>query len=373
MTSHRFISTCSAFFKVLFVLCAILFTISPFQAVRAADRMEAQIVYQEEPYLLGPGDVISLQVADEEAYSNDHILIGPDGHAHVPGVGDVYMKDRTMSSVTHEVLQGLKRTLVAPEFSLSLEKTKPCIVYLSGAVMKPGRISITTEPNQVRVETSEETAPLSRTDMYLSNVLANAGGVQLYADLSQVQIKRAHDGQILTVNLWGLLKESDIEQDIRINSGDSISIPALQNMALDDQDFRLLVSSSIGPKTFPIRVLGEVEKPGVYLMDATSPYLNTALAQAGGFSDNDPSNRREIAVRRFSKEDRFSTFFVPLNMQDLMLRPNDVVYVPESTLHKSGRRGMEIARILSPFQTVAQTAASTVQVFGIGGWKRTNF
>ena len=200
--------------------------------------------------------------------------------------------------------------------------------------------------------TSSGSAKASQMDFRLSNVLAAGGGVKLNADLSNIMVSR--DGEpFRTVNLWPVLKQGDSEQDIMLQNGDSVYIPELPDQALDDNTYRLLLSSAVGPKTFPIRVLGEVKTPGVYDLTGNSPYLNSAIAKGGGY--NPGANKKVIAVRRFTSENQFSTLTIDPNRHDFMLRPNDVIYVSELKTYQAGRFGENTAKILSPFTSLSST------------------
>lgn len=340
------------------------------EKLSSEEALKGKLVYETNRYLLGPGDILSVNVLLEPDYSQESVLIGPDGRASIIGIGDIDMKDRTIEDVSQEITTRLKRIIKSPNVNLALKRTRPGIVYIAGAVMHPGMFQMVTSSDPMGLDVSAK-EPLSRTEMRLSNVLANTGGVMPSADLTQVQVKRARTGEVETVNLWKMLKEAAYEQDVQIDYGDGIFIPHNQQMALSDEDYKTLLSSSIGPKTFPIRVLGEVEKPGIYELDATSPLLNSAIGKAGGMSPE--ASKEVVAVRRFTSETTFNTFFVEPDKLDIVLRPNDVVYIPETKLYKAGRVGSEIARILLPFTSVASVAAYSAQVFAFGGWRRVSF
>jgi len=334
------------------------------------DPLNGRLVYENKRYLLGPGDMLRLEVLGEPEYTQSEILINPDGYAAILGVGEIDMKGRTMTQVSEEIVSILDATLVDPQISLTLVKTKPALVYLSGAVMQPGMVQVATDTNTTSLHVNS-TNPLSRTDMRLTNILANAGGVALNADLSNVQIKDVGTGKITTVNLWQVLKNGLTEQDLFINSGDAIYIPTLDQMALSDEEYELLLKSSIGPKQFKVRVIGEAKTPGLYELEGDSPYLTSALVKAGGFAPQ--ANKTHIAIRRFTAENQFTTLFISPDKADVTLRPNDVVYIAENKVYKSGRFMEQVSNIFKPFQTISSVGSYSAQTFGTGGWDRRNF
>jgi protein involved in polysaccharide export with SLBB domain len=328
---------------------------------------DAHITYEEGLYLLGPGDVFDVKVLHEPDYSQTDVLIQPDGHASFLGTGEMNINHMSVKELTDELTRRLEKTLVNPQVTVSITHTRPAILYLSGAVVKPGMYQLNTSASAKDLHLSGANEEI-RTELRLSNVLANAGGVRMNADLAHVRVTQAVSNRVTDVNLWDLLKAHKTDADLLLQSGDMVYIPALDRMALNEEEYTLLLQSSIGPKVFQVRVLGEIRNPGVYDLDGNSPYLNSALSKAGGYVPQ--SNRAVIAIRRFSDENHFSTFFVDPNKFDIQLRPNDVVFIPETRLAKSGRVMEQVAKVLSPFQTTASTAAGVSQVFGLGGWSR---
>lgn len=342
-----------------------------------ATELKARVQYQNQKYLLGPGDILKVQVFGEPDYTEGQVLVHPDGHAVFTGIGELDVNERSVSDITYEITERLKRYLVSPRVTVALVNTRPSTLYVHGAVKHPGMFQMATSANGPNLHV-ENNNPIVRTDMRLSNVLANAGGVQMNADLGNVQITRtasrtsAEDDpkkEVMTVDLWRLLKDGAQDQDILLQPGDVVYVPETKALALNDADFDVLLRSPLGPKDFPVRVIGDVKTPGVYYMDGTSPLLNSAIAKAGGFDQQ--ANKKVVAIRRFSDDQQtFTTFFIQPKQGDIYLRPNDVVYISENKLYKSGRFFTQVANVLAPFQAVASTGSSTAQIFGWGGWAR---
>ena len=220
--------------------------------------------------------------------------------------------------------------------------------------MRPGQFQMSS-PNDNNGGNSQSSAggPSNRMSSKLSQILSQAGGVKMNADLSRVTISR--DGvPFRTVNLWQMLASGDSQDDVMLQSGDSVYIPELQDHALNDEQYTLLLTSAIGPKTFPVRIIGEVGQPGVYELDGRSPFLNSAIAKSGGFRES--ANRKVIALRRFSGPNHFTTMFIDPNAHDFTLRPNDVVFISELKVYKAGRFAETVSRVLAPFSNAATTA-----------------
>lgn len=348
---------CRGLAAVLSLLLAASALLSPLSAGLsfAAPAIEASVQAYNNNYRLGPGDVISVRVYQQDEFKQDEILVRPDGLASFLGIGDLEVGGHTVSEVNKMVEQRISDLIVDPIVTISVTRPRPATVYLAGAVMRPGAYQVSISPQQMAMNMTPGAQLQQRTDMRLSNVLINGGGLAMNADLRQVQVRRG-DGTSETVNLWDMIRTGETRGDLWLQSGDSIYVPELPQMAMNDEDFNLLLRSSIGPTGFPVRVIGWVRTPGVVDLIGNSPYLNSAISKAGGYMDN--ANKKMVAIRRFTSASDFTTLYVDPNKADLMLRPNDVVYISEQKIQTAGRFMEAATKILSPFQTAAQVGFS---------------
>jgi protein involved in polysaccharide export with SLBB domain len=327
--------------------------------------VKAHTYFQKHQYFLGPGDILQWQVLYEPDFKEDEVLVRPDGTASFAGVGELDVIDLTVSDVAERIKQQLSQTIRDPQVIVSIKTMRPVTVYLSGAVMQPGMFQFIANPNEKNFILQGSDSKV-RTDMRISNVLASSGGVNMNADLSNITIKWARSGEETHVNLWKVLKEGALDEDIWLTADVSINVPELQVGQISEADYRLLLASSIGPKTIPIRVLGQVKQPGVYTLDSTSPYLNSAIAKAGGMAD--AANQKVVAIRRFVGQDGSTTIFHNMKAADVILKPNDIVYISENSAYKTGRFTDVAFKVLSPFVSLSSMGALNAQVFSYGGW-----
>jgi len=329
-------------------------------------KINTGITYQNDVYRLGPDDVLSIHVVNEPEYSQTNVLVRPDGNITLAGAGEINVNNETVEGARRKIFEALNKILVEPVVSVSVSTTRPAKIYLTGAVQNPGSFEFSTNSQDPNMHVQSEN-PQVRTGLYLTNILSNAGGVSFNADLEHVQVKHNDTNLNETVNLLKLLKDGAVDQDVVLHSGDSINVPKKLSSIMDDHEQELLLKSSFGPKSIPVRVLGRVKNPGVYELNARSPYLNTVVAMAGGFTEE--ANQHKVAIRRFSDENHFSTLYLSPNKYDLSLRPNDVVYIAESGAERTGRFMALAAKVLSPFQSAAMIAGYGAQAIGYGGWK----
>jgi polysaccharide biosynthesis/export protein len=338
----------------LMAMLAMFLSVQPSRA----ENLTGQLQFAEGTYRINVGDILSVNVYNQPDLSSNAILVRSDGNASFNGVGEIQVAGKTIREATALLESQVRELVREPRINLTVTESKPPTVYLAGAVMRPGMLQAGNSSNSQYGSTSTDgenrnnsgNNAASRMDFRLSSVLAASGGVKLNADLANVMVTR--DGvPYKTVNLWHMLKEGDNEADLMLQNGDSVYIPELPDQALDDSTYRLLLSSAIGPKVFPVRIIGDVKQPGVYELNGSSPYLNSAIAKGGGF--NPSANRKVVALRRFSAEDKFSTLFIDPNKHDFMLRPNDVIYVSEQKMYQAGRFAENVEKILSPFTNTA--------------------
>lgn len=337
------------------------------QSLADSPEIRTTVLHQEQEYLLGPGDELSLKVLLEPNYSQESLLVQPDGRVSLVGVGALSLIGKTLPEATDLITQRLRVYLRNPQVALSLVRPKPGIVYVAGAVQQPGMYQLSSLSAPGLLQTKSD-SPVVRIDLRVSNILAVTGGVTLDADVRHVEVRRLANGLVDTVDLLAILQGGGGANDVLVNAGDTVFVPKADKLALSEEEAMLLLKSPVGPQSVPVRVLGQVQNPGVYVVDGRSPYLNTALAKAGGFAPQ--AYRQKVVLRRFINETDFTDLSFDPDRNDLTLRPNDVIVVGENLVYKSGRFMQQVAILLQPFQTVSSVGALNAQTFAYGGWVR---
>ena len=90
-----------------------------------------------QPYLLGPGDAISVQVFRHPEFSGE-LFIPPDGMIDLPGVGKLFLTGKTVEEVKDLLLKKLADRVVNPEIAVMLKAPRAQRYYLLGDVNSPG-------------------------------------------------------------------------------------------------------------------------------------------------------------------------------------------------------------------------------------------
>ena len=296
----------------------------------------------ETAYTLGAGDVVRVNIFRVPQYSGEsEVLV--DGTLNLPLVGPVNVAGLNIDEATELLSSQYAQYLKRPLVTLSLLNRRPLQVGISGEINTPGAYTLTQTGTQ---------APR------LSQLLEQAGGVTQVANIRQVQIQRpGRNGkqQLFTVDLWQLLETGNSQYDISLRDGDSIFIPSgilsLQEASLlTDASFAASVSRPIN-----VAVIGEVYRPGPYTLqgglattrDAGVPgasagssaptTVTSALQVAGGIKPR--ADIRKVQVVRPTRTGGSQVIDVDLWQlletgdvyQDVVLQPNDTIFVPVAT------------------------------------------
>jgi len=320
----------------------------------SAEPLSGKVTYTP-TYRVSAGDTLSIEVLHADEFKQDNIPVLSDGTATFKGVGQIDVMDHTLSEVEALVRDALSELIRDPIVTVSIGKTKSRTVFLLGSFKKPGMYEISGEMSPTAAE------PVQRSSFTLTNVIANSGGVSSTADISNIVVERKHTGEKIAIDYWKILENGDYTQDVVIQSGDSIHITELPRMSLDDEAFEKLLKSPIGPKTIPVRVMGELTTPGTYELNSESPYLMTAIAKAGGYEDS--AKITEIEIRRMTNDNEFKTFKINPDNYDWVLRPNDVIFVNKTKMAKAAVRGTQLDNTLSPVRSLGQSFLTPFALF----------
>ncbi len=318
------------------------------------DRNDKNFVTRK--YILGPNDVISIKVIDGEEYNVESLTVPPDGKIVYGPIGEIKVSGKTIGEVNKVITQGLAYYLRDPKVTINLAETKSFMIYVSGAVMNPGSYEMNTNTQRQASYNTDRQIRLERSTPLLSNVLVAAGGVRYNADLGRVKIQNLTQGTEIEVNLFDLL-DGNASQDIYLMAGDTVVVPQLPSaLAVSDVSYKKFASASFSPSTIPVKVYGYVNRPGlVELKSSTSLNLNSAITQAGGYLLDVAYSPKFVYLSRVDDNGSLTTTKLDPKQNDFMLRPNDIVYVPDKPRPLIGKAFDYTMRVLQPVNMAAST------------------
>jgi len=270
---------------------------------------------QEKPYTVGVGDILSVNIfAGGVSQGNLDVTVSSKGTINLPFLGEVKAAGLTVPELTDATTRPLAQDyFVNPQVIIAVKDYKSQKVYITGAVDRPGVYAL--EGPTTLLELFGKAGGVTRERANVAFVLRGSmGEIKNDKDVEQlVQQKEA-----IQVNLRELLDQRMTEKNIRVEANDVVYV---QPATYSD------VTS------YKISVLGKVEKPGVYDFQEGLTALD-ACTMAGGFSKY-AAPSRTVITRRDSAEQRITINLDKVRKgkeKDIILKPGDRIYVPESWL-----------------------------------------
>lgn len=170
--------------------------------------------------------------------------------------------------------------------SFSADKSQTLNVAVVGEVYRPGPHTVTAS---ARTGAAGETGQSGgaggvETPPTITSAIQIAGGIKPQADIRQIQVRRLTKSgaeQTITIDLWKLLKEGDVRQDLFLQDRDTIMIPTAT--AIAPAESIQIATASFSPDSIRVNIVGEVKQPGTVKIPPNTP-LNQAVLAAGGFT-----------------------------------------------------------------------------------------
>lgn len=170
--------------------------------------LEEQVASSGEHYVIGPADVVRVQVWRNPELSAE-VPVRPDGRISVPLLNDVVAAGLTTEELAEKIAEGLSEYVAAPDVTVIVTQVNSKIVYVVGEVMRPSAV------------------PLDRS-MRVLDAIAVVGGFSPYANKGKVRILRqGSDGGVTEYGFdYGkFLKGENPESNLRLQAGDTIVVP----------------------------------------------------------------------------------------------------------------------------------------------------
>ncbi|MDT4895738.1 MAG: polysaccharide biosynthesis/export protein [Acidobacteriota bacterium] len=160
-------------------------------------------------YRLGPEDIISVSIFNQDRYSKSGITVPPTGKISYPLIPEgIVVVGKTTEEVQEEIKQRLDEYIIDPQVTVSLDKAVSATYSVVGDVAQPG----------VRTMTRRYS---------ITEALAMAGGVLNTGDKSKVVILRQQaDGNVrpIFVNVKNIEKGRAKEMAFLV-PGDQVVVP----------------------------------------------------------------------------------------------------------------------------------------------------
>ena len=154
------------------------------------------------PYLIGPGDLLSIRVQGQEGMSGK-LRVRDDGKISLQFLNDVQASDLTPLQLAERIQARLREFVVRPVVVVSLEETRPLQASVVGNVRKAGTFQL--EPRSGVLQ-----------------ALAAAGGLGEFADPDSIYVLRR--GERIRFTYKALVQADRRAVGFRLRAGDVIVV-----------------------------------------------------------------------------------------------------------------------------------------------------
>jgi polysaccharide export outer membrane protein len=292
-------------------------------AARLAASPIANLPVDRGAYILGTGDQLTVRVFGADDLPERPIEVGADGKINLPMVGKVQAAGIPVRTLEASLTARYSTYFKDPQVSVNVTEYRSEPVTVVGAVNAPSVIQL-------------------RGPTRLMQVISQAGGLKPEAG-DKVMITRPLPPDkgsapatgpnepnakfyVKQVDLLKIIDGSDPSANVMVEANDVITVP----------------------KAKMVYVVGDVIRPGGYVLDGHSSSLSIlqAIALAGGVNKTAAGNKTRI-LRATATGDRVESL-VNLNKimgskaPDIPLHADDILFVPNSTAKNVGIRALEV-------------------------------
>lgn len=247
-------------------------------------------------YVVGPGDVLNIQVWDHNDLSRT-VEISQDGIFTFPFIGQVDTSNLSIIQIERLLTRKLSDGyLVAPQVNITVTEYRNQTVFLLGQVARPG--SYVLKHRNHLLELISKAGGFTEQRGTTCTIVRPGSGAN---KKEPTAIHAAQKSEIIQINLDELLSGAEGTPPFYVMPGDSIYISGSEK----------------------IFVTGEVRRPGIFRWEKGLT-VRQAVSMAGG-----KTPRASISRIRIIRNDNGVEKMVKPKMGDTVL-PNDIIKVPES-------------------------------------------
>jgi polysaccharide export outer membrane protein len=239
-------------------------------------------------YVVGPGDQLLVRLWGPESF-NGQLTVDGGGSIYIPQVGGIHVAGLRVDELEEKISADIRHTFRNFNLSVNLGHLRSVQVYVVGEARKPGVYTVSSLSTVL-------------------NVLFASGGPNVNGSLRRIEVRRG-GATIGELDLYDLLLKGDRSKDLRLESNDTIFIPA------------------VGPQ---VALGGSVNHPAIYELRGETT-VGAILELAGGFTPIGLNS--EISLERIGEDHVRTAFTVKLDATGhaTLLRNGDVLYANHVT------------------------------------------
>ena len=100
-----------------------------------------ETVVDPDQYILGAGDVLAITITSA-AEVRHQIMVDPEGRLMIPNVGSLGVADLSLSQARVRIIEMIRSKYLSKEILVSLQQLRMFRVSVTGAVYKPGLVTV---------------------------------------------------------------------------------------------------------------------------------------------------------------------------------------------------------------------------------------
>jgi len=281
-------------------------------------------------YTLGPGDRLEVEALDDPT-TRQTVVVGPDGKIYYYILPGLQVWGLTLAQTKEKIELGLSKFVQRqPRVGLTLRSVASKQIWLIGRFVNPGVYPLST-PTTLMEAIAQAGGPASVSSAAAAIGAASAAANAASAAEDAADLRRSfviRQGEVIRIDLHRLLREGDMSQNIYLQPGDLVFLPA-----------------AISRDVF---VLGGVRLPTIVKFTERTTLIS-AIAYAGGTAKNAYLSHVAIVRGSLTKPQIAVIDYndvVRGKATDVKLEPGDIVYVP-----------------LSPYRTLSRYADLILSTF----------
>ena len=264
-------------------------------------------VAQTESLLIGPGDLVYVEVFDTPAMAQE-VRVTDAGTVPLEFLGDVKLAGETPAAAAKIIERALvdKKIMRQPQVTVRVEESAIRDVSVLGQVQNPGAYPITAAQPVLKV-------------------ISLAGGLTSMADRNIAIERHGDPSQRIQYYVANDLEKTPVA-NVMVYPGDIVVVP----------------------KAAIVYVMGDVVRPGGYTFTTNNSHLTAlqAIAMAGSANKTAVQSRARLIRKTPEGQQEIKVQLADIEkgkQPDLVLQPDDILYVPFSWLKNVALSASSIA------------------------------
>ena len=159
-------------------------------------------------YVIGPGDVLGINVWHEPEASVSSTVVRSDGLITLPLIKEIEASGLTPKQLEKTLTERLSKQIRQPDVTVLVKEIHSERVYLVGALKKESQLAL-------------------KSSLTVLQAIAEAGGLTDYAKKSKIYVLRKENGKPvkLPFDYTAVIRGDHMEQNISLKPGDTIVVP----------------------------------------------------------------------------------------------------------------------------------------------------